>query len=56
MTYSLKKDDETLNEMIEYYGIENIPNPEHYPMRFDFIVKSFVHYKKMQEIRETKIQ
>lgn len=50
-TYSLKKTDENLNEMIEYFGIENIPNPEHYPLRFEFMVRSFEHYKKMQSIK-----
>lgn len=51
MTYSLKKDDETLNEMIEYFGTDNIPNPEHYPLRFEFMVKTFEHFKKMQSLK-----
>lgn len=41
-------EDETLNEMIEHYGLENIPNPEFYPIRFRFLVKSFEHYKRMK--------
>lgn len=37
-----------LEEMIAHYGEENIPNPEHYPIRFEFLVKSYEHYMKMQ--------
>lgn len=49
MNYSTQRDDEFLKEMIEHYGVENIPNPEQYPIRFEFLVKSFEHYKCMQE-------
>ena len=48
MTYSAKNDDKFLEEFFEHFGEENIPNPEHYPVRFDFLVKSFEHYKRMQ--------
>ncbi len=49
MTYSeIPKDDTFFQELIEYYGQENIPNPEQYPIRFEFLVKSFEHYKRMQ--------
>jgi hypothetical protein len=53
-TYSMKRDDATLKEMIEYYGIENIPNPEQYPIRFEFLTRSFEHYKKMQTREKLK--
>lgn len=51
MTYSVKYDDETLDEFIYYFGLENIPNPEQYPIQFEFLIKSFEHYKKMQVLK-----
>ncbi len=50
MTYSVKYDADTLDEFIDYFGIENIPNPEQYPIRFKFLVKTFEHYKTMKEL------
>lgn len=44
----MKKDEKFLQEMIDYYGIQNIPDPKHWPMRFEFLVKSFEHHKKMK--------
>ena len=52
--YLDNRDDEFLKEMIEYYGVENMPNPDHYPMRFEFMSRSFEHYKRMQE-RKNKV-
>lgn len=52
MNYSIKRDEKLFNEMVEYYGVENIPNPEHYPIRFEFLTKSFEHYKKMKDMNE----
>jgi hypothetical protein len=40
-----------IHEFIEYYGMKNIPNPDHYPRRFEFLMKSFRHYKRMQDIK-----
>jgi len=49
---SLKNEDEFLAELLEYCGGEkNIPNPDQYPMRFEFLIKSFQHYKRMQEMK-----
>jgi hypothetical protein len=42
---------EELNEMIELFGTDRIPNPDHYPMRFKFLVESFRHYKNMQNYK-----
>jgi hypothetical protein len=42
-------DDETIKEFLEYYSGTSIPDPEHYPKRFEFMVKTFFHSKKMQE-------
>jgi hypothetical protein len=50
MNYSVTKDEE-IQEFIDYYGQENIPNPEHYPLRFAFLVKSFQHHKRMQNYK-----
>jgi len=52
MTYSVKYNDDTLDEFIDYFGIENIPNPEQYPARFKFLIKSFEHYKRMEELQD----
>lgn len=43
----MNRDQQMLEEMIAYYGKENIPNPEQYPIRFAFLTKSFEHYKRM---------
>lgn len=48
MEYSIERDDAFITEMIEHYGVENIPNPEHYPIRFEFLVRSFEHYLRMK--------
>lgn len=50
MSYSVNRDDNFIEEFIEHYGVENIPDPTHYPRRFEFLVKSYEHYKRMQEI------
>jgi hypothetical protein len=52
MNYSINRDEQLLKEMIEFYGLENIPNPKHYPLRFEFLTKSFEHYKKMKAMNE----
>ena len=52
----MKRDEAMLKEMIEFYGKENIPNPEQYPLRFDFLTKSFEFYKKMQAQAEKNEQ
>jgi hypothetical protein len=46
--------EDELQEFVDYCGKENIPNPEHYPRRFEFLVKSFQHYKRMQEMKGSK--
>jgi hypothetical protein len=50
--YSIARDDEILEEMIEYFGADNIPNPLHYPIKFEFLVKTFLHHKRMQKNNE----
>jgi len=52
MNYSTNRDEKLFNEMVEHYGIENIPNPEHYPIRFEFLTRSFEHFKKMKTLNE----
>jgi len=47
MNYS--ENDKFTQEFIDYYGEENIPNPDQYPLRFEFLAKSFEHYKRMKE-------
>ncbi len=51
MSYSGKRDDAFIEEFIEHYGVENIPDPNQYPRRFEFLVKSYEHYKRMQEMK-----
>jgi hypothetical protein len=41
-------DDDFLRRMIDFYGEENIPNPEHYPLSFEFRIKGFIHHEKMK--------
>lgn len=45
----MKKDDQFIKELIEYYGEKNLPNPEQYPKRFEFMVKAFEFYKTYEE-------
>lgn len=45
----MKRGETMLKEMIEFYGADKIPNPEQYPMQFEFLTKSFEHYKKMKQ-------
>lgn len=51
MNYSVNRDDAFIEEFIEYYGIENIPDPEQYPNRFEFLIKSYEHYKRMESMK-----
>lgn len=53
MNYSVNRDDKFIEEFIEHYGVENIPDPTHYPHRFEFLIKSYEHYRRMQEMRGT---
>lgn len=48
MDYSVEYSDKFLEEMLEYYGDTKVPNPLQYPKRFEFLVKSFEHYKRMK--------
>lgn len=50
MNYSAKRDDAFIEEFIEYYGVENIPDPNQYPARFEFLVKSYEHYKRIKDM------
>jgi hypothetical protein len=49
------KTDPELQGMIDLYGIENIPNPEQYPMRFAFLVKSYRYYTMKQAQKNSKV-
>lgn len=51
MTYSVKRDDAFIEEFIEHYGVENIPDPYQYPKRFEFLVKTYEYYKYRQEMK-----
>ena len=50
--YSTNRDEKMLQEMIDYFGIENIPNPDQYPKRFEFLTKSYEHYIRMQKFNQ----
>lgn len=54
MNYSVKRDDKFIEELIEHYGVENMPDPDQYPRRFEFLVKSFEHYKRMEQLYSEK--
>lgn len=51
MNYSANRDDAFIEEFIEYYGVENIPDPYQYPKRFEFLIKSYEHYKRMETLK-----
>jgi hypothetical protein len=40
--------DQDFNDMIKYFGAENIPNPNQYPRSFEFLVRCFEHQKKVK--------
>ena len=40
-------DDDTIREFLEYYSETKIPDPEHYPNIFKFMVDAFMHHKRM---------
>lgn len=42
-------DDDTIKEFLEYYREASIPDPDQYPNRFKFMIKSFLHHKKMEK-------
>lgn len=37
---------ELYEEMMKKYGKENVPNPNQYPIRFEFMVKSFLYQRE----------
>jgi hypothetical protein len=42
-------DDKTIKEFFDYYKNTPLPDPEHYPMQFQFLIDSFVHHKNMKK-------
>jgi hypothetical protein len=56
MNFSTNHDDKFVEDFIAYFGIENIPNPNQYPKRFEFLLKSYEHYKKMKDKKNEKTQ
>ncbi len=52
----MKRTDEMLENMIAHFGVENIPNPLHYPIRFEFLVRSYEHYLRMKGTTNENIQ
>jgi hypothetical protein len=57
MNSSLKnKDDEFVKGFVEYFGESNIPNPEQYPRKFEFLVKSYEHYMRMREVKSRSLK
>lgn len=51
MTYSAKREYQEIEDFIEFFGIENIPNPDQYPKQLEFLIKSFRHYKNMEKLK-----
>jgi hypothetical protein len=44
--------DETVYaEFMDYYQHTQLPNPEHYPKQFQFLIDSFLHHKKMKDMK-----
>lgn len=44
-------DEQTIKEMFDYFGDTTLPNPEHYPIQFQFLIDSFLHHKKMKDMK-----
>lgn len=44
----LDLDEDLYREFLEYFKGTNIPDPEQYPLRFRFLVRSFLYYKSME--------
>lgn len=49
---SNKVDEQTINEFFDYFKDTPLPNPDQYPIQFQFLIDSFVHHKKMKEMSE----
>ena len=45
----LDLDEKLYNEFLEYFKDTNIPDPEQYPLRFKFLVKTFLYHKSMED-------
>jgi hypothetical protein len=39
-------DEKTVAEFLDYYQETVMPNPDHYPRRFEFMIKMFLHNRK----------
>ena len=37
--------EELYKEFLDFYGAK-VPNPEHNPIQFEFLIKTFLYYKK----------
>lgn len=44
-------DDSIVKEFLAYYSETVIPDPEQYPKRFEFMMRAFLHSKKMGSMR-----
>jgi hypothetical protein len=45
-------DDNLVKEFFEHFKDAPIPNPTYYPKQFQFLIDSFLHYKKMKELND----
>lgn len=43
-------DEKLFAEFIEYYNGTGIPDPNHYPQRFAFMMRAFLHNKRMKDM------
>ena len=50
----MKVDDKTIEEFFDYYKNTPLPNPEHYPRQFQYLIDMFMHYKKMKKGAEVE--
>lgn len=41
--------EDLVEQFMDHFGRENIPNPKQYPRQFDFLIKSFLYHKEMKE-------
>lgn len=49
-------DKKTYEEMELFYGKDKIPNPKQWPLRFEFLVKSYLHHLDMKEKKKSVVK
>lgn len=43
---------EFIENFIDHFGVDRIPNPVMYPIQFEFLLKSYEHHLKMKDMKK----